>query len=237
MTKFLINNLKFLGLAAALMLNSAKSEAQFSGGRISASPNPCIAGFNGLCTAYISVNSFDSNQNFAVTVEKRGEGREVLFACVQGSGTNAAPWIGSDIYVFRLYETWSCDRWGFSGSRLIDSTVVTSGGGAPIDPPPRRPDMVLQMNIDDIYDVVVRGSDVQYILVQGASGVSNTRTLGSLPRVDGLRVSASASSSSWRSPSVTVLEQPSRFNDHTLRLRVHEPAGGRRDVTVNLFFN
>lgn len=90
-----------------------------SSSSLTASPNPCQVSSQGTCTTNISWNTQGLSSG-SVCVNMNG-GSEVLFAgYINGSGTQAAPWITKgNIYNFSLYKN-GC------GSQKLSSISVTA---------------------------------------------------------------------------------------------------------------
>jgi hypothetical protein len=220
-------------LAGLLFFSSGLALAQ---GSLSASPNPCYSNSNGLCTTWVRASMYDFNQGYAITVASQSEGwNEKLFACGSGQGDHAAPWIGNDVYVFRLYATWQCDQGGWNGNYVTRIQVTGGNKQNPQPQPQPQSRMIIQANIDDVQEVIVRGNQVWFQTLQGQSGVYNVYVAGSIPAAN-VNISASATSDGNKSPVVQITQRPTYSNSYTLRMRVLEPSPGRHNVRVDLYY-
>lgn len=106
-------------------------------GTITAHPNPCtIPAGQTLCSSNIQWNTKHVS-SAAVYVEDAAEGSqgEQLFA-LSVSGSQVAPWIDEEGYIFNLYDT-------TSGTKTLLSSVLVKASrvpvSPPVDPPPVAP--------------------------------------------------------------------------------------------------
>lgn len=223
---------RILSLLTILSALSFVSPSNANAARIYASPNPCQIGSNGLCTTWISVSGGSSAPALAVTVWEEKENREKLMSCYDQNGGQAqAPWIGVSRYIFRLYEAQHCGTDGIYNARLIDQVTVFGQQGNPPPPPGER--MSIGLNIDDTVDLFIQGSRISYQVVQGAPGVYLNGVSGYLP-YQPMNIQASASGTFGTS--IQILEQPSQWNNYTLKVRVYEKSPGRNNIQIKLYY-
>jgi hypothetical protein len=96
------------------------------------------------------------------------------------------------------------------------------------------PFMQINLNLDDVYDITVRGNQViEQVHQAGAEGLSVQSIRGFIRPSE--RPVVARVSGSWKSR-VDILEQPNRGNNYTIRLRVYEKSSGRNNVSIELAY-